>query len=193
MANLHSFDVPQRLLSVLTKAAGVFVLLAVFILEYILNLNFPCFCKPAWESPLHTGPHGLLYILCPPTIITCAIMLVDKMYQKTFSNKRCSGCCTNYNCCNCFFSLTKLGITFLSIVFYWIAAVFIDGEWYVCYQTNNHPKQVGLPCKETENLTYDERLVITDYKTDSVVSNSLYYVQNEKLIIMQKRLNAEQM
>ncbi|KAK6309773.1 hypothetical protein J4Q44_G00196540 [Coregonus suidteri] len=168
MANLHNFDVPQRLLSLLTKAAGVFVLLAVFILEYILNLNFPCFCRPAWDSTQPIGLHGLLYMLCPPIIITSVIMLVDKMYQKTFCRKRCSGCCRKCNCCNCFCSLTKIGITFLSVVLYWIAAVFIDGEWYVCYKTNNHPKQVGIPCKKTENLTYDERLVITDYKTDSV-------------------------
>lgn len=179
MANLHSFDVPQRLLSVLTKAAGVFVLLAVFILEYILNLNFPCFCKPAWESPLHIGYHGIIYMLCPPMIITCGIMLVDKMYQKTFCRKICNDCP-----CNCFCSSTKLGITFLSVGLYWIAAVLIDGEWYVCYQTNNHPKQVGLPCRT--NLTYDERLVITDYKTDSVVSNGLYYVQNYTFLSCKK-------
>ena len=154
-------DVPQTMVSLLTKAAGAFVLLVIFfIFKYIFELDFICSCSPG------VHPFGILYMVLPPWIICVLLYAMNKTYQKLF-------CCGPFRRCNhcCSFAVQQV-IQLLSIGLFWIAAVFIDGDWYVCYTGNKDEKHMKIPCTKKDNMTYEENKFVIKCKNESIVSHN---------------------
>ena len=52
----------------------------------------------------------------------------------------------------------------------WVTSVLIDGDWYVCCQSDQSEQQAQLPCKDKNNLTAEERTIIAELKNHSKVS-----------------------
>lgn len=155
-------DFPQRVFTAISKAVSTFLLLALFyVLQYIFDLEFLCSCRAGIHWP------GLLYLLLPPWIIASLIILIESVYQRLIRSR----CCRHYCFSNFSASIfVKFVIKYSYLCIVWIAAVFMDGDWYFCLRTNLNATQVGMPCKR--NLSYADELIKNDYKTTSLVSDS---------------------
>lgn len=151
-------DVPHSVTTLLTKAVGAVVIMVLFfVFRYIFELEFTCSCSP--------GIHllGILYMVLPPCIIHLMLCAINKKYQKQLCNNTCIS------------ALAQQILQLLSTASIWIAAVLIDGDWYVCNMGNKNETYMDVPCKRKHKLNYDEQMFIVKHKNDSIVSPEFYY------------------
>lgn len=157
MDQLHDFFHKLNLVNAVSK----FLLIVIFFIlhSYILDMEFVCSCT----SGLHQN--GIVYLAIPPCILTWVVYVSEPFHRaRIFSIFRSIS--DKWFC-------VELLSSYLSLSALWIAAVLLDGDWYICLMTNLNDNQTGIPCKK--NLTYEENQIRAQYKTDSLVSNNTFF------------------
>ena len=127
---------PSDLYTLLSTAANAFVALVTFyILKYIFELTFHCTCSHSYD---------LMYLCAPPCIIFFLVSIIVK--HQLFSGYQSL---MNKDCDWVRFVLEH-SLRFVLICLFWLAAVFLDGDWYECYYAKNR-----MECKD-ETLSYEK-------------------------------------
>ncbi|XP_065817832.1 uncharacterized protein [Labrus bergylta] len=138
-------------------------IILMFTYTILLNRDFACTCKP---QVLDCNS----YMALPFFIIFFLTLWTNKKFLKVF-RYTCDFCCSQKRCskkCCCFLifaSPKAVEAVFVGLL--WVAFVLIEGDWYVCCRNNGSDAQVVLACKAKENITKDERAMISELKNNS--------------------------
>ena len=140
-----------------------------------MDIDLKCPCEPGYHHACWS------YMALPFFILMFIVLLLDKQFQTVLrygtlyccSNsykERCkefrkSPCCHPMTC-----DVLQVIMNALSTSMLWVAAVLLDGDWYVCCENNFSKENSTIPCKKSDNLTLVERVSISDLKSWSVVS-----------------------
>lgn len=164
-----AFSTPPQLLNLLTHTANAFVTLVIFyILKFIFELNFQCSCSQGINF------YDFVYLAAPPFIIFFLGYVVDKHLPRFH---------LNWKVCKCRCLFVKQQILRLAFaVAFWMAAVFLDGDWYTCYLANRRKIGIGHSCRDQENVTYEDTSPFqNDAKKESMVSKIRHLTYNDQI------------
>ncbi|XP_034549005.1 uncharacterized protein LOC117819697 [Notolabrus celidotus] len=150
---------PQIPRTLFTHPVSTFLLVALlFILQYILERDFVCSCRPGVHR------NDVLFIIFPPGILAWFVYITEPIHQMRIFP---GWCCLRRRSSNSLCILLKFFLDYISLGVSWFTVILFDGDWYLCLKTNLNASQTGIPCKES--LTYEERLIKAGYKTESLV------------------------
>ncbi|XP_029911274.1 uncharacterized protein LOC115361783 isoform X3 [Myripristis murdjan] len=144
----------NRFMDHASKTVSIIVIVSYHV---VLHLDLPCSCKPGMNQ-------CNVYMVVPFFIIFFVILWTDISCQTTLrytcKNFRCKFCCV----------LLKNTLKAVCIGLLWVVSVLIDGDWFVCCENDQSPKQIVLACKvkNKSNLTSEEQEIITELKGKSL-------------------------
>lgn len=151
MAELLNYITP------LLKAARFsMVIIFLFIYHVVLKMDMKCPCQPDKGS---SSVQCWCYMILPCFIILFIILPMDKHFQN---------CVQLMRRCNCAGLLVIFCNASCTAVL-WVAAVFLDGDWYVCCANNFTKEEATLPCKKRQNLNLKEKATISELMSWSTV------------------------
>ncbi|XP_065817880.1 uncharacterized protein [Labrus bergylta] len=155
-------------------------IILMFTYTILSNRDFACACKPQvlnCNSYLFL-PFSIVFLLtlwtnggflkvCRYTLC-CSEGCSKKCCSKKCCSKKCCSkkCCSKKCCCFLIFASLKV-VEAVSVGLLWVVFVLVDGDWYVCCRNNGSDAQVVLACKAKENITKDERAMISELKNNS--------------------------
>lgn len=154
---------PFRALSIFVTIVGSFTY------NILLERDIQCTCK---DVALDCST----YMFMPFCIIFFLILWTDKTLQRTckytfvceFNNQEQQNQqCVRTQLCGVFWS--RIFKAF-SVGVLWVVSVLVDGDWYVCCESETEKSQ--LACKDKANITAEENVMINSLKNTSRVSFS---------------------
>nr|XP_029132074.1 uncharacterized protein LOC109978606 isoform X2 [Labrus bergylta] len=135
-------------------------IILMFTYTILLNRDFACTCKP---QVLDCNS----YMALPFFIVFFLTLWTNGGFLKVCRYTLCcSEGCSKKCCCFLIFASPKV-VEAVFVGLLWVAFVLVDGDWYVCCRNNGSVAQVVLACKAKENITKDERAMISDLKNKS--------------------------
>lgn len=177
---------PFRELSIFVTIVGSFTY------NLLLERDMACTCKQG-------TPDCGIYMALPTCIIFILILWTDKKFKTackfTFAC-RCESskkdgdspspspaavasqeqeqrqeqtkCCRTELCGILLTRILKAGCVGLL----WVVSVLMDGDWYVCCNLEKSNNRTNLACKDKQNITAEENIIIIEMKNYSRVSSS---------------------
>lgn len=177
---------PFRELSIFVTIVGSFTY------NLLLERDMACTCKQG-------TPDCGIYMALPTCIIFILILWTDKKFKTackfTFAC-RCGSskkdgdspspspaavasqeqeqrqeqtkCCRTELCGVLLTRILKAGCVGLL----WVVSVLMDGDWYVCCNLEKSNNRTNLACKDKQNITAEENIIIIEMKNYSRVSSS---------------------
>lgn len=177
---------PFRELSIFVTIVGSFTY------NILLERDMACTCKQG-------TPDCGIYMALPTCIIFILILWTDKKFKTackfTFAC-RCESskkdgdspspspaavasqeqeqrqeqtkCCRTELCGVLLTRILKAGCVGLL----WVVSVLMDGDWYVCCNLEKSNNRTNLACKDKQNITAEENIIIIEMKNYSRVSSS---------------------
>lgn len=177
---------PFRELSIFVTIVGSFTY------NLLLERDMACTCKQG-------TPDCGIYMALPTCIIFILILWTDKKFKTackfTFAC-RCESskkdgdspspspaavasqeqeqrqeqtkCCRTELCGVLLTRILKAGCVGLL----WVVSVLMDGDWYVCCNLEKSNNRTNLACKDKQNITAEENIIIIEMKNYSRVSSS---------------------
>lgn len=151
-------NVPEFIYGLISGISNAFALIAVlYLVKSLFELDFICICEEDHHLDIEYILLDIAFILCPILIIFCIV----------FCMKKDTLWISKFQCCNCIFNAI---IIFIGSAVFWLSAVFLDGDWYVCLQLKNDPQYQNISWKEEKDFTPDERIFFNKHKSTSLVS-----------------------
>ncbi|XP_029617821.1 uncharacterized protein LOC115199647 [Salmo trutta] len=148
----------NSLISQVRKTASFTVtFFALFLYQVVLDEHLKCLCKDG-VKPEVTRNQCFLYMFLPVLILFLFILWMDGDFQRVL---RIPCICR----CNLLRRLVTILIKAAAIGMLWVVSVFIDGDWYVCYQ------RAMLPCRNNTTPSEEEleKQLEARFKTESMV------------------------
>ncbi|XP_041654568.1 uncharacterized protein LOC121517106 isoform X2 [Cheilinus undulatus] len=149
----------QTLLKDLKDNTNTFIFTSLIFSYQALKGEFPCICAP--QPSFCYG-----YLFMPFFIVTTLMLATDARFGRVI-RYTCWTCSINFSSILVLRSLKALCVGLL-----WIAAVFIDAEWYVCCMNENSRAVAELQCKEKKDVTSGGEPVVT---INQMIINSRFY------------------
>ena len=151
---------------VLKRFSTYIAVIVIFIYNVVLDRSLECTCGEQKTA-------CIVYMTLPFFIVFVLQLWTEKTFQRVL-NYTCS---TSSDRCNllCILFYHILKAAFIGLL--WIVSVFIDGDWYVCCLNNGSENQAQLACKDKSDITPEERIIITELKNRSLVSNLVLHHQ----------------
>ncbi|XP_065817881.1 uncharacterized protein [Labrus bergylta] len=132
-------------------------IILMFTYTILSNRDFACACKP---QVLNCNS----YLFLPFSIVFLLTLWTNGGFLKVC---RYTLCCSE-GCSKKFLIFASLKVVeAVSVGLLWVVFVLVDGDWYVCCRNNGSDAQVVLACKAKENITKDERAMISELKNNS--------------------------
>ncbi|KAJ0064681.1 hypothetical protein NL108_011479 [Boleophthalmus pectinirostris] len=122
--------------------------------------DFACSCKP--ENQQHSA--CMMHLFLPVALLWVILLLRDKCFQCICFKE----CCKTYMCALCVRVVLTLCVSTI-----WVAAVFIDGDWWLCCCNNGTEIQATVACKPPSQRSTEEKSIASDLQSRSRVSHGL--------------------
>lgn len=147
-------NLPDIVLTVLSGATNIFALIAIFyLIRCLFDLEFLCSCEP---QPAY---HEVAFIVCPIFIIFLVAYLL----------KSSTPVVTGYK----IWDEILYGLsTIAASTTFWISAVFLEGDWWLCISTKNVTEHQNISCKNRSDFTTEENIFFAQQRSYSHVSMS---------------------
>ncbi|KAJ0005781.1 hypothetical protein NQD34_015675 [Periophthalmus magnuspinnatus] len=151
-------DFVVKFLKDLAKAASTSLLIILFfILQYIFDMDFKCSCTSDIQC------NEVLYMIVSPVILTWILFYIKSCNQRRICDISKTKCCSNFLSFLC-----QVFLQFMSVGAIWLSAVLLYGDWYFCVKTKSDSNHIGVPCKEKNQLTDEEKDIENGLKIESL-------------------------
>lgn len=140
-------------------------MIVIFVHNYVLDEDLNCTC----DADITTCS---FYLVLPFLILFSLQLWTDEPFKRVwkYTCPTCTCCCCFCKCrCKLFLVLCLQIMKAVCIGLLWVLSVFIDGDWFVCC-CNTYKEHPQLGCKDKENITAEERVLIAKLKNKSMVS-----------------------
>lgn len=140
-------------------------MIVIFVHNYVLDEDLNCTC----DADITTCS---FYLVLPFLILFSLQLWTDEPFKRVwkYTCPTCTCCCCCCKCrCKLFLVLCLQIMKAVCIGLLWVLSVFIDGDWFVCC-CNTYKEHPQLGCKDKENITAEERVLIAKLKNKSMVS-----------------------